>query len=164
MLLRRTWLWVSGCVIAMAILAPSPALLAAPDISVIVHPSNTTTALSVHELEAIFTSSRRRWSDGQSIVAFHYEPNDPLRIPFDKAVLGMEPQEVARFWIDQRIRGLPGPPRRINNAQLLVRVVERMPAAIGYVWAKDVDKANVKVVATIRNGRVIAPAVAGGAK
>lgn len=164
MMFRRTWQWVVAAVVAVAVAFPSTAWSAAPDIAVIVHPSNPTTVLSVHEIEAIFTSSRRRWNDGQSIVPFHYEPNDPLRIPFDKAVLGMDPQEVARFWIDQRIRGLPGPPRRIGSAALLVRVVERMPVAIGYAWARDVEKANVKVVAIIRNGRVLPPSTVGGSR
>jgi hypothetical protein len=47
-------------------------------------------------------------------------------------VLGLEPDDVARFWIDQRIRGQAGAPRAIPVA-MLIRVVPQLPGAIGYV-------------------------------
>jgi hypothetical protein len=47
-------------------------------------------------------------------------------------VLGLAPDAVARFWIDQRIRGLGGAPRAIPAA-MLIRVVPQLAGSIGYI-------------------------------
>lgn len=59
-------------------------------------------------------------------------PGVPERIAFDRRVLAMEPAQVARFWIDRRIRGQSGPPRVLPTGQLVVRIVARVPDTIGY--------------------------------
>jgi hypothetical protein len=40
---------------------------------------------------------------------------------------------VARYWIERKIRGQGGPPRIIPSANLVARIVARVPGAIGYV-------------------------------
>src|SRR5262245_51350758 len=42
---------------------------------------------------------------GKPLVPFNATANSPERTGFDKAVLGMTPDEVGRFWIDRKIRG-----------------------------------------------------------
>jgi hypothetical protein len=56
-----------------------------------------------------------------------------LRILFDKVVLGMTPDEVARHWVDQRIRGKGRPPRAVPDGALLKKVVRHFPGAIAYL-------------------------------
>jgi hypothetical protein len=155
---RATWgaLAAVGLVAALAHGSPSRAA-SVPELAVIVHPSNAASSLTAVEIESIFTSSRRHWPGGSSIAAFNYEPNDPLRVAFDRAVLRMGPDEVSRFWIDQRIRGRAGPPRQVSNPRLMVRVVARLSQAIGYVPVQDLGTHGVKVVAYVRGGRVVEP-------
>jgi uncharacterized membrane protein len=45
----------------------------------------------------------------------------------------MSPEEVGRYWIDQKIRGGDSPPRTIDSVALLVRVVGALPGAFAYV-------------------------------
>jgi hypothetical protein len=45
------------------------------------------------------------------VSRFNHAAHSTDRIGFDQTVLRMGPDEVNRFWIDRKIRGLPGPPR-----------------------------------------------------
>lgn len=70
---------------------------------------------------------------GLKLVPFNHPPGAPDRIAFDRIVLGMTPEEVGRYWIDQRIRGGDAPPRTIDSVSLLVRVIGALPGALAYV-------------------------------
>lgn len=135
-------------------LLPVPSVAQGGDLAVIVHPSNSVDSLSTAKIEAIFTSSRRHWSGGRSIVPFNYEPHDSKRAAFDRAVLQMKPDEVSKFWINQRIRGRAGPPRQVPSATLMLRVVQRLEGAIGYVPLDLARRGDVKIVAVVRDGKV----------
>ena len=126
------------------------------DLAVIVNPQNRTLRLDGSELTEIFTASRRTWPDGQAITAFNLPANDPLRVAFDRAVVGMGPDEVGRFWVDQRIRGGAKPPRQIDDPKLMLRIVAHMPGAIGYVPSDLVD-GSVRVVARVVRGQIVTP-------
>jgi len=128
----------------------------APEMAIIVNSKNPTRALAEAELGLLFASSRRSWSDGQAVVCFNLPPGHPLRVEFDRAVLHMEPDEVGRFWIDQRIRGTAKPPRQVEDPQIMLHIVARLPGAIGYVPATLVD-GSVNVVARVRRGKVTPP-------
>jgi ABC-type phosphate transport system substrate-binding protein len=126
------------------------------EIVVVVDPSNPIKSLSASELEAIFTSRRLTWSGDVAIVAFNLSPGDAVRVAFDKAVLGMNADEAGRYWVDQRIRGGPRPPRQVGDPVLMLRLVGRLRGAIGYA---PIDKLipGARVVARIRNGKVVSP-------
>lgn len=121
---------------------------AAGTLLVIAHPSNTTKSLSAAEIEAIFTTRKQYWSHGGRIQTFNFPPKHPTRVEFDKKVLGMDPDEVARYWIDRRVRGGDRPPRQIPNASLMVRIVATLEGAAGYVYENDVTSA-VKVIGRV---------------
>lgn len=146
----RAWL-----AIALALALPAAAR-ADEELAVIVHPQGAARRLDPAQLEAIFTSVFRTWPDGARVVAFNYPPQDPLRDRFDRAVLRLEPEEVGRFWIDQRVRGGAPPPRQVSDPALLLRLVGRLPGAIGYLPSRLVDK-TVRVVARVRDGKVVPP-------
>ncbi len=128
----------------------------AEDILVVVHPRARISALSAQQLEAIYTRSTTRWDDGDLIIPFNLADSSPIRHRFDRTVLRLDPQQVGRFWLDQRIRGLGAPPKQVPDMALLVKVVERLPGSIGYA-PKSRIRPGVKVVARIRNGTVVAP-------
>lgn len=99
---------------------------------VIVHGQNQETP-SLADLAAMFTTRKQVWEGGKRIVPFNFPPRHEVRVAFDQAVLEMDPDEVARYWIDRRIRGGNPPPKQVSNARLIVRLVEKLDGAIGYV-------------------------------
>lgn len=123
-------------------------------LAVIVHPSVPVQSLSAAELRSIYRRETRFWSDGTPIVPLALMPKNDLRVQFDKAVLGMDADGVAKFWIDQRVRGLAQPPRSVPTLLLVAKVVGGLPGSIAYLPQSHVP-AGVHTVALIRDGRVV---------
>ncbi len=123
------------------------------ELAVIVHPSNDA-KLTADDLADVFRTVMRSWPGGKSIAAFELPPNTDERVLFDRAVLKLEPDDVAHFWIDRRMRGGSPPPHQVPEATILLRVVAKLAGAIGYVPASLVDS-SVRVVAHVRAGEVI---------
>jgi ABC-type phosphate transport system substrate-binding protein len=71
-------------------------------------------------------------------------------------VLGLDPDRVARYWIDRKIRGGDRPPQTAPSSAVMVKVVAKTAGALGYAEASAVD-ASVKVVAKVVDGQVVAP-------
>ena len=139
---RRTLL---QAMVVAACGAPRAALAEASRLVIIANKSNPSRALGAGEIEAIFTTRRLYRGDGRSIVPFNFPPRHPMRIAFDRAALHFEPDEVARYWIDRRIRGGHPPPRQVPDAQTMLRVVVSLEDAVGYVPA-DLADANVNII------------------
>ncbi len=96
----------------------------------------------------MFTTRRQSWGGGSRIVPFNFPPKHQVRVDFDRAVLEMSPEEVARYWIDRRIRGGTPPPKSVSSAQLIVRLVSKLEGAIAYV-PRSALAADVRVVTSI---------------
>jgi ABC-type phosphate transport system substrate-binding protein len=115
-------------------------------IAVIVHPTNRLANLSRGELRSIFLRHRSSWAGGADpILMLNWPPRHPIRVRFDKAVLGLSPDEAAAYWIDRRIRGQGLPPRSTASTILLVAIVARNREAIAYVPLASVTR-QVKVL------------------
>lgn len=142
--------------LASAVAMPARALPQV-DLAVIVHLKTRVTQMSAVEMETMFTRTQTRWDDGTPIVPINAPPGSETRIAFDRAVLRLGPDEVGRFWIDRRIRGFGLPPRQLGDPASVVRVVERLNGTISYAPEALVRGAQVKVVARIRQGKVVAP-------
>lgn len=144
--LPKTWLLWIGLALAWSLAAS----VGAEDetLWVIVHPSVPAAELTPDQLTAIFTLSQRVWPGGQSVIPYNYDPANSLRQRFDRLVLGMDSDEVARFWIDRKIRGQGDSPRKVPSVALMVRIVANLPGAIGYVPA-GTPATGTKVVAQV---------------
>jgi hypothetical protein len=142
---RRTFL--AGFAGASLSLIARPAVAAAR-IAVIVNEKIPVKSLAVDEIEAIFKALRRSWPGGKRILPFNFPARDPLRVAFDRAALHMEPTAVARYWIDQRVRGGQHPPTQVPNVKMMRQVVSSLETAIGYVPIGEVVS-GVKVVAEV---------------
>ena len=125
-------------------------------LDVIVHSTSPVVRLAAAEVEALFTRTQTRWSDGSPVVPLSFPTGTPIRDRFDRAVLRVDANEVGRFWLDRRIRGLGAPPKQVLNATLMLKVVQNLPGSIGYVPLLR-NRAGVKVVARIVQGRVTPP-------
>lgn len=125
-------------------------------IVVIAHKGAKTAKLSRSELRPLFQTKRTTWGDGSSVVALNLPSSNAVRRGFDAAVLGLDPDRVARYWIDRKIRGGARAPKEIPSPALVVKVVSKKAGAVGYVGASQVDD-SVKIIARVVNGEVVAP-------
>lgn len=141
-----------------AMMAAAPAhALPQVDLAVIVHLQAAAKQMSAVEIETMFTRTQTRWEDGKPIVPINAPPGSTMRVQFDHVVLRLSPDEVGHFWIDRRVRGLGLPPRHVSEPATTVRVVEKLTGAIGYAPDDVVRGAQVRVVARIRQGKVLPP-------
>lgn len=69
---------------------------------------------------------------GKKLIPINHPLDAPLRIAFDKAVLGLEPAAVGRFWVDMRIRDEGKPPTMAASSELAQRITATLPGAITY--------------------------------
>ena len=85
---------------------------------------------------------------GARLVPLNQPPGAPARVAFDRALLGLPPDAIARFWIDQRIRGQGSAPRAIPTVPLLLRVLAQLPGGISYLRRADLpaNTTTVKVL------------------
>jgi hypothetical protein len=153
--LTTAWV-VIVALLAMVAAAPAHALPEV-DLAVIVHLQAAAKQMSAVEVEAMFTRTQTRWDDGKPIVPINAPPGSTMRVQFDHVVLRLSPDEVGHFWIDRRVRGLGLPPRHVSEPATTVRVIENLSGAIGYAPEELVRDAKVRIVARIRQGKVLPP-------
>jgi hypothetical protein len=117
---------------------------------VVVAKGSSVTNISRSDLKRCFTSEPVSVGD-RTLVPFNAAPNTPDRVGFDKAVLGMSPDEVGRFWIDRKVRGQSAAPRSLPSAAHVAKVAAKFPGAIGYLTAdqltSDIQPVSVDGVA-----------------
>lgn len=101
-------------------------------------------AISFYDLRRLYKGEAVN-AGSKRLVPLNLAPLSSERAAFDRAVLGMDPDAVARYWIDRKIRGQSGPPKTIEPAELVQRVVTRLDGAIAYVRLTEV-RTDVKLV------------------
>jgi hypothetical protein len=136
-LARRLGAWVLLCLaIVFLLLSPSAERIARASnrvvLAVVVAKTSSVQDISLSELRRVFTNEGDSDNSGQRYVPFNHPPHTTDRVAFDQIVLGMSADEVSQFWIDRKIRGLPGPPRSVDSLSLLLRLIGRFPGAISY--------------------------------
>ena len=80
------------------------------------------------------------YASGKRLIPFNAPSGTAERERFDRALLGLSPEEMARFWVDQRIRGISQQPRTVASQGLGVRVVASLPGAVTYVSQAAVNE------------------------
>ncbi len=134
---RRTFLQSSA--LLLPALHPEAAA-AAPDALVpIVAASSPLRDISLGTLRRVFLSEIVSGPGGLRLVGFNQPAGTRARELFDRIVLGMDPEQVARYWVDQRIRGGARPPRQVNGIALLRQVIARFPGGVGYLNVSELD-------------------------
>jgi len=114
-------------------------------LAVFVSKDSSVQNLKMSELRRIFMKADDGGFSGQRIVPFNHTARSSDRIGFDQTVLRMNPDEVSRFWIDRKIRGLPGPPRAVDSLSQLLRLVSHFSGGIGYARTNQVTN-EVRVI------------------
>jgi len=99
---------------------------------VVVAKGSSLTGISRAELKRCFLGEPVT-GGGKTLVPFNAATNTADRTGFDKAVLGMTPDEVGRFWVDRKVRGQSAAPRSLPSAAHMAKVAAKFPGAIGYL-------------------------------
>jgi hypothetical protein len=126
------------------------------DFDVIANKKVSFSELSKQEIAAVFTRAIRMWGGYEMLRPFNFRPGSPERLAFDRVILQMDPDQSAQLWIDKMVRGEGEPPRKVNDALTMLKVVAALPGGLGYLRAGLAD-ASVKVVARVRDGKVEKP-------
>jgi hypothetical protein len=99
---------------------------------VVVAKDSKVTGLSMMELKRCFSGDAVVVAD-QRLIPFNYPAGSTERIAFDRAALGMSPEEVGRFWVDRKIRGESSAPHALPSAAHVKKIVAKFPGAIAYL-------------------------------
>jgi hypothetical protein len=100
---------------------------------VIVNATVSMTDISTGLLRRAFLGEAAEYASGKRLVPINQPFDTPARSQFDKAILGLSPAEVGRFWVDRRIRDQSPQPKSVPSPELALRVVMSVPGAISYV-------------------------------
>jgi hypothetical protein len=149
--------WLGAVLILLAALCTTTGnTFADVELLVVVHPSHPKEPVGADQLRPIFKVQRANWPSGTRAVPINLPETDTSRQAFDRAVLGWDPDTVAKYWIDRKIRGNGRPPRKVPSPMAVVASVAAEPGAVGYV-PTDTPTERVRVVARVRGGQVLAP-------
>lgn len=113
-------------------------------LALVVAKDSPVTDISLPDLKRLYLGEHINAS-GQRLIPLNLAPLLRERTGFDKTVLNMAPDAVARYWIDRKIRGDSGPPKALDSADLVQRVVSRLEGSIGYAPTAEL-RPEVKVV------------------
>jgi hypothetical protein len=118
------------------------ALAAAEPIAVVMGSGSRQRGISSDKLRRIFLAQPTDGDDGRRFVPINLSQSSLARTRFDRAVLEMSPEEVARYWIDQRLRGNK-PPRSAATVDICRGALQELPGAISYLPLSQVGSLRV---------------------
>jgi hypothetical protein len=121
------------------------ALAAAEPIAVVMSSNSHQRALSSDKLRRIFLALPTDDDDGHRFVPVNLSQSSSVRERFDRNVLNMSPVEIARYWIDQRLRGNK-PPRSASSIDICRRAVQELPGAIAYLPLSAVGSLHILAI------------------
>lgn len=108
---------------------------------VIVHKDNPTDNLSNNALARIYKGRLKRWGNGKKIVILNRPIKSEIRFQFYKKILKAVPTK--RFRPPKS--PIPFKVRQIKSDLATIKIVARIPNAIGYVYLSEVDD-SVKIL------------------
>lgn len=114
-------------------------------LAIVVAADSPLDALAMRDLKRMYRGDPVAGPKGTPLITFAPPGSSRDRIAFERAVLGMSPEDAARHWIDRKIRGQGGPPKAVDSSDVLQQLVRAIDGAIGYVRASDV-RPGVKVL------------------
>jgi len=123
----------------------SLALAAGDPIAIVVSSNSRQRGLSRDKLRRIFLALPTDDDDGRRFVPINLGQSSNVRERFDREVLNMSPEDAARYWIDQRLRGNK-PPRSASSLDVCRRAVQELPGAISYLPLSGVGTLRVLAI------------------
>ncbi|MDD2906666.1 MAG: hypothetical protein WBK95_02270 [Sulfurimonas sp.] len=99
--------------------------------------------LTLLEIRAIFLKKITLISDDTELVPINLEAMDPLRLKFEKEVLGMSFSRLKSYWIQEHYLG-HRPPISMKSQESIKAFITKVDGSIGYLNIENID-ANMKI-------------------
>jgi ABC-type phosphate transport system substrate-binding protein len=106
---------------------------------VIVNKNNPVAWLSSSKIKIIFLRNVSRWPFGAEIVPVDLPDRSPTRRAFLEAVMRSTPDEMAVYWIDQKISRSLSKPVQVGSASEARALVASHIGAVAYVPLAEAD-------------------------
>ncbi|DAB30128.1 MAG TPA: hypothetical protein CFH84_05700 [Sulfurimonas sp. UBA12504] len=100
--------------------------------------------LSPLEIRAIFLKKITLISDDTEVVPINLEATDPLRLKFEKEILGMSFSRLKSYWVIEHYLG-HRPPISMKSQESIKAFITKVDGSIGYLNIKNVDE-NMKIL------------------
>ena len=100
--------------------------------------------LTLLEIRAIFLKKITLISDDTELVPINLEAMDPLRLKFEKEVLGMSFSRLKSYWIQEHYLG-HRPPISMKSQESIKAFITKVDGSIGYLNIENID-ANMKIL------------------
>lgn len=139
--------WV-GLSLSLALALPAVAVNAAEPkvpLALVVAKNSPVSEMSLNEVKRLYLGDAISGPNGKKLIPLTQASASADRSGFERVVLGMSADAIARYWIDRKIRGQSGPPKSVPSADVLQRLVGNVEGTVGYVRADQV-RADVKIV------------------
>ena len=112
------------------------------EVEVIVHPSNGA-ALDKDSIQRIYLGKTRAFPGGGEAVAISLKEGSGPEGEFTKNVLGKSAKQLKAYWAKMVFTGKGTPPRQIDSAEEMVKLISTNPNLIGFVPAGSAGTAKV---------------------
>ena len=116
------------------------------EIAVVVNSSNSN-ALSADDVKRIFLGKKKSFPDGSQAIPLDQKEGAATRSAFVETVLKKNDQQIKAYWAQLLFTGKGTPPKAVDTAADVKKLVSENPAVIGYIDASEVD-GSVRVVQT----------------
>jgi hypothetical protein len=122
-----------------------PLHAASEPIAVVMGSNSQHRAMSSDRLRRVFLAIPTDDDTGRRFVPINLAQTSHVRERFDRNVLNMSPEQIARYWIDQRLRGNK-PPRSGSSLELVRRALQELPGAISYLPVSQVGSLRIVAI------------------
>ncbi|MEP6883925.1 MAG: phosphate ABC transporter substrate-binding protein [Gammaproteobacteria bacterium] len=123
-------------------------LAAAAEVVVIVNPTNTTTSMTVDQVQEIYLGKTTTLPAGGYASAVDLANGSPTRDAFYQKATGKSSAQVKAVWTRLLFSGRNTPPKALGTSAEVKKFVASNPNGIGYIEKSAADS-SVKVVLTL---------------
>lgn len=111
--------------------------------SIIISKKSAISALTTEQIRDIYLQKRHAIGD-QKIIPLNLVGQDPSRIAFENAVIGMGRDRLNAYWVKQHFQG-NSPPITQPSHESIKAFVQNVEGAIGYI-PSSLSDSSVKVI------------------
>ena len=131
-------------ILSAVFMLPCQGLAYADSIAVIVNKKTPFDDITLTDLEGIFKKEIKKLDDGSMLIPINREYGTDIRNSFVEMVFKKSPDEMKRFWLEKKYKGVT-PPSVQKSVLAVKRMVNNVPGAISYILESEVDD-SVKVL------------------
>ena len=132
---------IASALVSLSLLVSATA---SSGVAVIVHPGNGNT-MAADDVARIFLGKKKSFPDGSEAIPIDQNEGSATRSSFVSTVLKKNGQQIKAYWAQMLFTGKGTPPKAVNSASDVKKLVSENPNLIGYIDSSEVDD-SVKVV------------------